>query len=178
MRLTSGTRSRRRLLLVAAAGVGLTALLTVPVALADSGPAVVSSAPPGATPGPVGTRAPLQDNQTGLCLGGDVNGNVYSQTCTVLDWSQVWNMNSGPSLQSIFNTQTGLCLDSNYNGNVYALPCNGGNYQNWNLAPGGQIIDNQTGLCLDSNYNGNVYTLPCNGGNYQNWGSLGWAAGG
>jgi hypothetical protein len=85
---------------------------------------------------------------------------------------------------SLQDYQTYLCLDSNYSspsdpavGAVYTDPCNGGNYQNWNLTTAGPVLQNaQTGLCLDSNYSdpanpavGAVYTDPCNGGAYQDW---------
>jgi hypothetical protein len=71
---------------------------------------------------------------------------------------------SALSVVSWQNVGTTNCLDSNYNGDVYSLPCNGGNYQNWNLSPstsGGVYIQNaQTGLCL-GDWFGNIYTWSC-----------------
>lgn len=96
----------------------------------------------------------------------------------------------------------GSCVDSNGTGGAYAQGCNGGNYQNWQLAddekyPGGsvsrafiptpastsstaqwgayQIVDQQTGRCLDSNENGDVYTNFCDQNNdYQAWDEFVW----
>jgi hypothetical protein len=58
----------------------------------------------------------------------------------------------------------GFCLDSNYGGSVYILPCNGGNYQRWNVVSDNsyyQLQDNQTGLCLFGG-TGTPVTQPCN----------------
>jgi hypothetical protein len=65
----------------------------------------------------------------------------------------------------------GTCLDSNWGGAVYELPCNGGNYQNWqiigdDLGSGWylvMLIDAQTDMCLTHNDDG-MSTIPQLGG--------------
>lgn len=83
---------------------------------------------------------------------------------------------------------SGYCLDSNTNGKgnnvgaVYVIPCNGGDYQKWDIyldTSDGyyQLVDRATARCLDSNFgasrsplvSGDAYALPCNGGPYQHW---------
>jgi len=69
------------------------------------------------------------------------------------------------------------CLDSDNGGNAYALPCNGGNYQNWQIQfyasidgfDTYRVVNQQTHRCLDGNDN-SVYTNPCQDPNYwQKW---------
>ncbi|HNC10069.1 MAG TPA: RICIN domain-containing protein, partial [Anaerolineales bacterium] len=76
------------------------------------------------------------------------------------------------SITRYINVATGFCLDSNFENKVYAIPCNGGDFQNWEIK-GKSIINVATGFCLDSNFNGDVYAIDCNGGNFQNWNRLG-----
>jgi serine/threonine-protein kinase len=107
--------------------------------------------------------------QTGLCLDGKWNGDVYTNSCNDGDF-QIWATNGHGRL---LNAETFLCLDSDWNGKVYALGCNGGDFQIWDggvIGETGRLINHATGRCLDSNESGRVYTLPCNPGNYQFWG--------
>jgi hypothetical protein len=81
----------------------------------------------------------------------------------------------------IIRITDGHCLDSNYQGQVYVLPCNGGNYQNWQLTNYNDGTDGvhtdislrnaQTGMCLDGN-GSSLYTHAC-GGSYQDWNTNG-----
>ena len=83
---------------------------------------------------------------------------------------------------TIIHIENGYCLDSNSAKSVYMLPCNGGNYQLWDVTAtfdgtcvgdycgDGYYItlkDVATGYCLDSNGK-SVYTHAC-GGAYQAW---------
>jgi hypothetical protein len=83
---------------------------------------------------------------------------------------------------NIIHMENGYCLDSNAAHSVYMLPCNGGNYQLWDVTSAfdGTCVgdycadaysitlkDVATGYCLDSNGT-SVYTHVC-GGAYQTW---------
>jgi hypothetical protein len=83
---------------------------------------------------------------------------------------------------NVVHMENGYCLDSNSGYSVYMLPCNGGNYQLWDVTAtfDGTCVGNTcgdgydltlkdvaTGYCLDSNGT-SVYTHAC-GGAYQTW---------
>lgn len=79
----------------------------------------------------------------------------------------------------LVHIQNGYCLDSNSSFDVYMLPCNGGNFQKWNVTlqdepcgdgacyPQITLQDVATGYCLDGNGT-SLYTHVC-GGAYQVW---------
>lgn len=111
---------------------------------------------------------------------GDRQAGPSAATASVLEFIETANIH--PTQNS------GYCLDSNTNGKgnnvgaVYTIPCNGGNYQKWDIyldTSDGyyQLVDRATARCLDSNFgadpnkltSGDAYALPCNGGAFQHW---------
>ena len=131
----------------------------------------------GAKPASASSAVFIENYQTGLCLGSDPLGHVYTETCDFSNASQEWfvgpTASSAPN-QAIQNLYSGLWLDSNSAGALYTRPGNGGAYQSWVvLHPNNNGVcafqDVATGRWLDSNYGGAAYTNPGNGGTYQSW---------
>ncbi|MDQ1656055.1 MAG: hypothetical protein QOD41_1138 [Cryptosporangiaceae bacterium] len=68
------------------------------------------------------------------------------------------------------------CLDSNPAGEVYMLPCNGGQFQLWNIKDNKDgtraFKDTATGRCLENRERGDstpVFTGACDGNKFQKW---------
>ncbi|CAL9329766.1 RICIN domain-containing protein [Streptomyces sp. enrichment culture] len=139
-----------------------------------------AAVPPTYAADPVGGISIMRNEQTGLCLDSDMNGNVYTKTCTSNNPYQQWSpisqkIDDYPGYM-IKNNRTGLCLTAVDPGNVRTLPCGTGYMpQNWRR---GWFLNSNalatsawnTYTVLDSNSKGNVYLKEeINGNRYQSW---------
>ncbi|MEU9796688.1 RICIN domain-containing protein [Streptomyces sparsogenes] len=128
----------------------------------------------------VGTQAvgdQYKNEQTGLCLDSDAQGNVYTKDCA---WDkhnayQQWSFLYDASRDEfrLRNVQTLRCLEANSGDGVKTAPCSDHNIQKWTETAynGAMIIQSvYNGRALDSNHKGQVYTSPWGTGNpYMRW---------
>ncbi|MFJ2095438.1 RICIN domain-containing protein [Streptomyces sp. NPDC087901] len=118
-----------------------------------------------------------QNKQTGLCLDGNADGDVYTSVCDpqkknpFQQWVFVY---SGPQVNTIRQVATGRCLYMPIGGDyVFTAPdlmcTNLTSLNQWTKDGDSRRNAAYTDQCLDSNWQKEAYPLTCNGGNYQKW---------
>ncbi len=118
------------------------------------------------------------NQQTGRCLDSDLQGNVYTKSCTADNPYQQWVPRGTGNEFRLENVRTGLCLTVISDTEVRALRCAANYYpQQWYFTNYGgsnalmnQKVSEATSVALDSDDKGNVYLkLRTLNNRYQSW---------
>ncbi|WP_206506629.1 RICIN domain-containing protein [Streptomyces chrestomyceticus] len=126
----------------------------------------------------LGRASTVVNQQTGRCLDSDLQGNVYTKSCTVNNPYQQWVPRGAATEFRLENVRTGLCLAAISDTEVRALRCAPNYYpQTWSfISDGGsnalmnQKISEAVSVALDSDDKGNAYLkLRTLHNRYQSW---------
>ncbi|MGP2441194.1 RICIN domain-containing protein [Streptomyces sp. JW3] len=77
--------------------------------------------------------------------------------------------NGAAASYQLRNANTGRCIDDSFAYGLRAYPCNGLDFQKWNLNGGLEWRNVNTGRCIDDSIAYGLRAVPCNGLNFQQW---------
>ncbi len=132
-----------------------------------------------ATPAHAGSGVAFRDRQTGLCLDGNVRGEIYTHECGGDNPYQHWVLKAVPSTGTfqMRSVKTGLCLSGSGPGRneLYALRCNSAEHaqrwEQWYISDNvSALVNYENKLALDSDAKGKAYASIYQSDNpYMHW---------